>query len=65
MIDHAHVPPLLALPEQLDDTAAAALHAFFLEAARSIEHHYAAALTRHTHDPDPRQCALWDDDPPF
>jgi len=61
---HEH-PPLVALPERLDDAAAAALIAFLHEAARVLECHYAGHLTRHPHRPDPRQQAFWDDDPPF
>jgi hypothetical protein len=58
-------PALLALPQDLDDAAAAALLDFFYEAARVLENHYAAQLIRHYHRPDPRQQPLWDDDPPF
>ena len=57
--------PLLALPEDLDDEAAAALLTFFLDAARVLENHYAGQLLRHYHRPDPRQRPLFDDDPPF
>jgi NADPH:quinone reductase-like Zn-dependent oxidoreductase len=57
--------PLVALPEALDDAAAAALLAFFLEAARVLEAHYAGQLIRHAQGRDERQCSLWDDDPPF
>ena len=58
-------PPLVALPDNLNDEAAAALLAFFLDAARVLENHYAGQLIRHAHRPDVRQCRLWDDDPPF
>lgn len=63
---HDPTPPLIALPENLDDEAAATLLAFFLDAARVLENHYAAQLLRHQQRPDERQCPLWpDDDPPF
>ena len=63
---NVHDPlPLVALPENLDDEAAAALLAFFYEAARVLEDHYPGQLLRHYHRPDARQCTLWDDDPPF
>ena len=65
MIPH-DTPPLIALPHDLDDEAAARLLEFFLAAAEAIELHYAAQLLRHYHRPDERQCPLWpDDDPPF
>mgnify|MGYP003332886065 CR=1 FL=1 len=59
------MPPLVALPQDLDDEAAAALLEFFHDAARVLEYHYAAQLIRRCHRPDPRQQPLWDDDPPF
>ena len=59
------LPPLVALPQDLDDEAAAALLEFFYDAARVLEHHYAGQLLRRLHQPDPRQRALFDDDPPF
>ncbi len=58
--------PLLCLPTELSDEDAARLLAFFLEAARVLESHYAGQLYRHDHRPDPRQQPLWpDNDPPF
>jgi hypothetical protein len=57
--------PLLAIPTDLDDKAAAKLLEFFLEAASAIDAHYAAQLLRYYHRPDERQQSLWDDDPPF
>jgi hypothetical protein len=57
--------PSVALPEDLDDAAAAKLLEFFLEAARTLEAYYAGQLLRHDQQPDERQCSLWDDDPPF
>ena len=62
---HHHGAPLLALPQDLDDAAAAALLECLYEAARVLEHHYAGQLLRHYHRPDPRQQPLWVDDPPF
>jgi len=62
---HQRIAPLVALPEDLDDAAAAALLEFFYEAARVLEHHYATQLLRYHHRPDPRQQPLWVDDPPF
>lgn len=58
-------PPVIALPEDLDDDTVAALHAFFLDAANLIEARYAGQLLRHRRRPDPAQHELWDDDPPF
>ena len=59
------LPPLVALPEDLDDHAAAALLEFFHDAARVLEHHYAAQLICRCHRPDPRPRSSSDDDPPF
>ncbi len=56
---------LVALPDDLDDTAVAALVAFFYEAARVLENHYAGQLLRHYHQADERQRNFWEDDPPF
>ena len=58
-------PPLIALPDELDDAAACALLEFFHEAARVLEAHYAGQLLRHHHQRDKRQQPLWEDDPPF
>ena len=57
--------PLVALPDELDDAAAAALLEFVYEAARVLENHYAGQLIRYYHRPDRRQQSLWEDDPPF
>lgn len=58
--------PILALPTDLDDQAAATLLECLYEAARVIENHYAAQLRRHNHDEDHRQHVLWpDNQPPF
>lgn len=58
--------PILVLPTDLDDHAAAALLECLYEAARVIENHYAAQLHRYHHPGDARQQPLWpDDQPPF
>ncbi len=58
--------PLLVLPTDLDDHAAATLLECLYEAARVIETHYAAQLHRLHHADDERQHLLWpDDQPPF
>lgn len=58
--------PLIALPADLDDEAAAQLLDFFHESARVLEQHYAAQLHRYYQRPDPRQQPLFNDrDPPF
>ena len=56
---------LVALPDELDDAAVAALVAFFYEAARVLENHYAGQLIRYYHPADNRQQTFWEDDPPF
>lgn len=56
---------LVTLPADLDDAGAAKLLAFFLEAARVIEQHYAGQLLRYYHPPDEPQQPLSLDDPPF
>ena len=58
--------PLIALPTDLDDAAAAQLLEFLYDAARLLEQHYAAQLHRYYHRPDERQQPLFNDrDPPF
>ena len=58
--------PLVALPDELPDEAAAAVLDWLYETARVFENHYAAQLIRYYHRPDQRQCPLWpEDDPPF
>lgn len=58
--------PLLVLPTNLDEHAAATLLECLYEAARVIENHYAAQLHRLHHAGDERQHLLWpDDQPPF
>ena len=58
-------PPLLALPDELEDAAVVALLKFFYEAARIIENHYTGQLLRYYHRPDPPQQPLWHDHLPF
>jgi hypothetical protein len=58
-------PPLIAVPDGLCDTDAAALLDFLYELAAAIENHYAGQLHRHHHaDQDDSQLSLLDD-PPF
>jgi hypothetical protein len=61
-----HDLPVITLPDDLSDEAAASMLEFLYELARLLEHHYAGQLLRHYHRPDPRQAELWQDqDPPF
>jgi len=63
---HYEHPPLVALPTELSDEAAAKLLEFLHELTRALEHHYAGQLHRYHHPVDARQCDLWDEkDPPF
>ena len=58
--------PLVALPAELPDEAAAALIEWLYETARVLENHYAGQLLRYYHRPDQSQRPLWpEDDPPF
>jgi len=59
-------PPVIALPCELTDEAAAQLIEWLYEFAASLESLYAAQLHRYYHRADPRQQPLWrDDEPPF
>ena len=59
-------PPLIALPTELSDEAAAQLLEFLYELATTLENHYTGQLLRYYHRPDHRQQPLWpDDEPPF
>ncbi len=59
-------PPLIALPGELPDEAAAKLLEYLYEFAAALESHYAAQLHRYYHRGDERQQTLWrDDEPPF
>ena len=63
---NAHDPPLIALPSELDDDAAAQLLEFFYDATRILEAHYAGQLHRYHHRTDERQQPLFSEtDPPF
>lgn len=58
--------PLVLLPDQLSDEAAAQLLAFLYRIARVLEDNYAAQIQRYNDTPDPRQAELWPErDPPF
>jgi hypothetical protein len=58
--------PILVLPTDLDNHAAATLIECLYDAARLLENYYAAQLPRHHHADDERQHLLWpDDQPPF
>ena len=59
-------PPVIALPGELSDEAAAQLIEWLYELADNLESLYAAQLHRYYHRADPRQQTLWrDDEPPF
>jgi hypothetical protein len=63
---HPDYPPLISLPTDLSDEAAAKLLELLYEIARVLENHYAAQIHRYYHPRDDRQPDLWDDqDPPF
>jgi hypothetical protein len=63
---HTDGPPLIALPHDLSDEAAAALLELLYAVAHALESHYAGQLHRYYLRPDPRQQDLWDGrDPPF
>lgn len=58
--------PVLLLPVELSEEAAAQTLEILYEIARAIENHYAAQIRRYRYPADPRQCQLWDEtDPPF
>ncbi len=59
-------PPLIAVPTELSDEAAAKLLEWLYEFAAKLESYYAAQLLRHYHRADAPQQPLWpDDEPPF
>jgi len=59
-------PPLIALPTELPDEAAAKLLEFVYELANALENHYTGQLLRYYHGHDERQQPLWpDDEAPF
>ena len=62
---HPHRIPVVLLPTELSDEAAAQTLELLYEIARTIENHYADQLHRYYFPLDERQCELWDDtDPP-
>ena len=59
-------PPLIALPLDLSDEAAAKLVECLRQIAQQTESHYAEQLHRYRNGIDERQPDLWPDtDPPF
>ena len=59
-------PPLIAVPLDLSDEAAAKLIDFLLAIAHQMEDHYSQQLYRYHNAIDERQPDLWSDtDPPF
>ena len=59
-------PPLITVPLDLSDEAAARLIDFLLEIAHRMENHYSQQLYRYHNAIDERQPDLWSDtDPPF
>ena len=59
-------PPLITVPLDLSDEAAAQWLEFLHEITHRFEGHYADLLDRYRHRTDPRQPDLWTDtDPPF
>ena len=59
--------PLVCLPVDLSDEAAAMLVEFLHEFTETLERHYAAQLRRHYHNRpiDTAQCDVHDSDRPF
>ena len=59
-------PPLITVPLDLSDEAAARLIDFLLEIAHRMENHYSEQLYRYHNGIDERQPDLWSDtNPPF
>ena len=59
-------PPLIALPTELSDEAAAQLLEWLHEFAAALESQYTAELLRYYHRDHEQQPPLWpDDEPPF
>ena len=59
-------PPLIAVPTELSDEAAAKLLEWLYEFAAKLESYYAAQLLRHYHRADAREQPLCrDDEAPF
>ena len=61
-----HYPPMIPIPNDLEDEAAAKLLEFLYQLTECFESYYAAQLHRYYHCPDERQPDLWpEQDPPF
>ena len=59
-------PPLIAVPLDLSDEAAAKLVEFLRQITQQTESHYRVQLDRYHNASDERQPDLWPDtDPPF
>ena len=59
-------PPLIVLPLDLSDEAAAKLVDFLQQIVRQMENHYCEQLDRYHNAIDSRQPDLWSEtDPPF
>lgn len=59
-------PPVISLPDELSDEAAAKMLEFLYEIAQVFESYYAGQLHRYYHRIDERQIDLWEEkDPPF
>ena len=59
-------PPLITVPLDLSDEAAARLIGLLLEIAHQLQNHYSEQLYRYHNAIDERQADLWSDtDPPF
>lgn len=59
-------PPLVSVPGELSDEAAAQLLDFLYELAHVLENTYADQIHRYHQTTDPRQRELWSErDPPF
>ena len=62
-INH-HPPPLITVPLDLSDEAAAKLIDFLLQIAHQMENHYCEPLYRYHNGSDERQLDLWDGNEP-
>ena len=59
-------PPVMTLPTELSDEAAAQLLEWLYEFAANLEDHYAAQLRRYYHSGNELPQSQWaDDEPPF
>ena len=59
-------PPVVQVPTELSDEAAAELLDFLYQLTQTLESTYAAQLRRDDHSRDERQLDIWDgQDPPF